>query len=26
LNQSGLAFLRWAAIRLMLRKLCQNTL
>jgi len=26
LNRSGLAFLRWATVRLMLRKLCQNTL
>ncbi len=25
LNRSGLAFLRWASIRLMLRKLCQTT-
>ncbi len=24
LNRSGLAFLRWASIRLMLRKLCQK--
>ncbi|MGH8337878.1 MAG: IS5 family transposase [Gammaproteobacteria bacterium] len=26
LNRNGLAFLRWASIRLMVRKLCQNTL
>ena len=26
LNRNALAFLRWASIRLMLRKLCQNTL
>jgi transposase len=26
LNRSALAFLRWASIRLMLRKLCQTTL
>jgi transposase len=25
LNRNGLAFLRWASIRLMLRKLCQTT-
>jgi transposase len=25
LNRSGLAFLRWASIRLMLRKLCRKT-
>ncbi len=25
LNQNALAFLRWASIRLMIRKLCQNT-
>ena len=25
LNQSGLAFLRWGSIRLMLRKLCQKS-
>jgi transposase len=25
LNRTGLAFLRWASIRLMLRKLCQHT-
>ena len=25
LNQNGLAFLRWASIRMMIRKLCQNT-
>ena len=25
LNRSALAFLRWASVRLMLRKLCQNT-
>ncbi len=25
LNQNALAFLRWASIRLMLRKLCQKT-
>ena len=25
LNRNGLAFLRWASIRLMLRKLCQDT-
>jgi transposase len=25
LNRNGLAFLRWASIRLMLRKLCQST-
>lgn len=25
LNQNALAFLRWASIRLMLRKICQNT-
>ena len=25
LNRSGLAFLRWASVRLMLRKLCQST-
>jgi transposase len=25
LNQTGLAFLRWASIRLMLRRLCQTT-
>jgi transposase len=25
LNRSGLAFLRWASVRLMLRKLCQHT-
>jgi transposase len=25
LNQNGLAFLRWASIRLMVRKLCQKT-
>jgi len=24
LNQNGLAFLRWASIRLMVRKLCQK--
>jgi transposase len=24
LNKNGLAFLRWASIRMMLRKLCQN--
>jgi transposase len=24
LNQNGLAFLRWASIRMMIRKLCQN--
>ena len=26
LNRNGLAFLRWASIRFMLRKLCQNTI
>jgi len=26
LNRNGLAFLRWASIRLMLRRLCQTTL
>ena len=26
LNQNALAFLRWASIRLMLRKLCQKTI
>jgi transposase len=26
LNRNALAFLRWASIRLMLRKLCQNTI
>jgi transposase len=26
LNSKGLAFLRWASIRLMLRKLCQSTI
>src|SRR3954466_11603706 len=26
LNRNGLAFLRWASIRLMLRKLCQTTI
>ena len=26
LNQNGLAFLRWASIRLMVRTLCQKTL
>jgi transposase len=26
LNRSGLAFLRWASIRLMVRKLCQKTI
>ncbi len=26
LNQNGLAFLRWASIRLMARKLCQSTI
>jgi len=26
LNRSALAFLRWASIRLMLRKLCQKTI
>jgi len=26
LNRNALAFLRWASIRLMVRKLCQNTL
>ena len=26
LNRNGLAFLRWASVRLMVRKLCQNTL
>ncbi len=26
LNRSGLAFLRWASVRLMVRKLCQTTL
>jgi transposase len=26
LNRNGLAFLRWASIRLMVRKLCQSTL
>ncbi len=25
LNRNGLAFLRWASLRLMLRKLCQTT-
>ena len=25
LNRSGVAFLRWASVRLMLRKLCQHT-
>ena len=25
LNRSGLAFLRWASIRLMMRRLCQTT-
>jgi transposase len=25
LNRNGLAFLRWASIRLMVRKRCQNT-
>jgi transposase len=25
LNRNGLAFLRWASVRLMLRKLCQNS-
>ena len=25
LNKNGLAFLRWASIRMMLRKLCQNS-
>ncbi len=26
LNRNALAFLRWASIRLMVRKLCQNTI
>jgi transposase len=26
LNRNGLAFLRWASIRLMVRKLCQSTI
>jgi transposase len=26
LNRNALAFLRWASVRLMLRKLCQNTI
>jgi len=26
LNRNGLAFLRWASIRLMIRKLCQTTI
>lgn len=26
MNQNALAFLRWASIRLMVRKLCQNTI
>lgn len=26
LNRNGLAFLRWASVRLMLRKLCQTTI
>jgi transposase len=26
LNRSALAFLRWASVRMMLRRLCQNTL
>ena len=26
LNRNGLAFLRWASIRIMLRKLCQTTI
>jgi len=25
LNQNALAFLRWASVRMMVRKLCQNT-
>jgi transposase len=25
LNRTGLTFLRWATVRLMLRKLCKNT-
>lgn len=26
MNQNALAFLRWASVRLMVRKLCQNTI